>query len=310
MDVSVIVPTRNRSAMLAMTLRSVLAQQGVDLEVIVVDDASTDDTQAVINAVNDGRLRVIRHDVRQGLAAARNRGAASGRGVWLAFIDDDDLWAPDKLARQINAADETRRQWAYTGAVNIAGERIVHGVQPPPPDEVTRALPNYNAIPGGGSNVIIRRTTWLRIGGFDARFRGGGEDWEMSLRLSKHGPPAWVPAPLVARRLHASNMSLDTAESLRAARLIETLHQTQVDWGIVHRWLAHSCMRTGQRLAALGWFARAAAWGQLRPVASDLAAVLRQRRARHAVARTGADDGGVDPWWAEATSWLREFGVR
>ena len=93
MDVSVVVPTRNRSALLPVTLRSVLAQRDVDVEVIVVDGASTDDTPAVLAALADARLRVVWQDAPDGAASARNRGAAEARGEWLAFVDDDDLWS-------------------------------------------------------------------------------------------------------------------------------------------------------------------------------------------------------------------------
>src|SRR5688572_6566741 len=133
-DVSVVVPTRNRSTLLMRTLRSVLRQQDVEFEVIVVDEASTDDTPAMLAALDDPRVRVIRHEVPLWLAAARNRGAAEARGEWLAFVDDDDLWAPDKLVRQVHAAQDAGREWVYTGAVNFDGCRIVSSQPPLPPD--------------------------------------------------------------------------------------------------------------------------------------------------------------------------------
>jgi glycosyltransferase involved in cell wall biosynthesis len=177
MDVSVIVPTRNRRNLLAKTLRSALQQQGVVSEVIVVDDASTDDTPAFLTGLTDAGVRVIRHDSSRGLSAARNHGASEARGEWVEFLDDDDLWAPDKLRRQIGAAREAAREWAYTGAVNIDGNRIVLGRPPLPPEQAVTALFRYNAIPGGGSNVIVRRSTWLRVGPFEPRFPNVGEDW-------------------------------------------------------------------------------------------------------------------------------------
>src|SRR5829696_624334 len=98
-EISVVVPTHNRSGLLAQTLRSVLWQRGVDLEVLVVDDGSTDDTAEVV-----------------------------------AVLDDDDLWAPDKLARQLAAAQATGRSWVYTGAVNIDDDlRVLGGMPPYPP---------------------------------------------------------------------------------------------------------------------------------------------------------------------------------
>ena len=127
-EVSVVVPTHDRSRLLALTLRSILGQRGVDLEVIVVDDGSTDDTAEVVAGLGDDRVRLLRHDTPQGVAAARNYGIAEAAGGWLAFCDDDDLWAPDKLARQLHAARETGRAWAYAGAVKIdADGRVVAG---------------------------------------------------------------------------------------------------------------------------------------------------------------------------------------
>src|SRR6476620_3195330 len=96
--VSVIVPTHNRVRLLPLTLQSVLWQQGVQLEVIVVDDASAADVRGTVEALDDPRVRVLRQELPQGVCMARNRGVAEAGGSWVAFVDDDDLWAPDKLA--------------------------------------------------------------------------------------------------------------------------------------------------------------------------------------------------------------------
>lgn len=304
--VSVVVPTHNRSGLLAVTLRSVLRQRDVDLEVIVVDEASTDDTPDVLAGLGDRRVRIVRHEVPHGVSTARNRGAADARGEWVAFIDDDDLWAPDKLARQVHAAQAADRDWSYAGSVNITdGFQIAHGLPPLPPEAVVAALPRYNAIPGGGSNVVVRRDTLLCAGPFDTRLRNT-EDWEMWIRLAKTGPPAWVPSPLMAYRVHASNSSLDIAEIMRGARLIEELHQTTADWGRLHRWLAESCLRTGQRRAALKQFARAALRGQAAAVSRDLT-LIAGRRLRPRPAATRPAERGDPTWIEEAASWLREL---
>lgn len=94
--VSVVIPTRNRLTLLAQTLHTVLAQQ-VELEVIVVDEGSSDLTPGWLASRGDPRVRTIRHDEPRGLPAARNAGAALARGRWVAFVDEDDLWLPDKL---------------------------------------------------------------------------------------------------------------------------------------------------------------------------------------------------------------------
>jgi len=282
-----------------------LRQRDVDLEVIVVDEASTDDTPTMLAVVADARVRVIRNDTPSGVAAARNRGAAEAHGDWLAFLDDDDLWAPEKLVSQLQAAKQVGRDWAYTGAVviNVHGQ-ILRVQRPLPPEEIVTALPRYNAVPGGGSSVVVRRATWMRIGPFDTRLRNT-EDWEMWIRLGKHGPPAYVCSPLVARRLHHSNSTLDVEEVVRGTHLIEALHQTTADWGRLHRWFAHSCLRGGRHWAALGHFARAAVRGEAGAVASDLSAIL-QRKVLGRTATSRARDRD-DAWIGMARAWIQEL---
>jgi glycosyltransferase involved in cell wall biosynthesis len=306
-EVSIVIPTRNRSHLLQTTLRSAFGQRGVDIEVIVVDEGSTDDTQAVLARIHDPRLRVIRNHTSLGLPGARNRGGDEARGEWLAFLDDDDLWAPDKLVRQLRAASDASSEWVYTGAVNFEGQRIVYSRPPLAPEPAVAALLKYNAIPGGGSNVALRRSTWHRVGPFETRCRSGAEDWEMSIRLAKVGRPAWVCSPLVGKRVHASNMSLDTEEIVRATRLIEALHDTTADWGRVHRWLAERYLRSGNRRAAVVQFARAAARGQLPGVISDLRAIIGRRLGERPGDNT--PEAGENAWTAAAVEWLREFGV-
>jgi glycosyltransferase involved in cell wall biosynthesis len=307
MTVSVVVPTRNRRALLAMTLRSVLRQQQVELDVIVVDEASSDDTASMLASLDDARVRVIHHETPRGVSAARNHGAEAARGDWLAFVDDDDLWAPDKLARQLEAAGSAGRDWAYAGTVNIGEHGQVENGRPPlSPDEVMAALPHYNAIPGGGSNVVVRRSSWVRAGPFDVRLQNT-EDWEMWIRLAKQGPPACVASPLVAYRVHGANASLDIAEIVRGTRLIEALHHTTADWGRLHLWLAESYLRKGQRTAALGQFARAAARGDATKALSDLATLARRRLTRLVTARQEDTAPADDRWIAAAAEWLTQL---
>jgi glycosyltransferase involved in cell wall biosynthesis len=304
--ISVVIPTRNRSALLSMTIRSVLRQQNVDVDIVVVDEASTDDTVAVVHAFGDPRIRLVRHDTPRGVATARNAGAAAAHGEWLGFLDDDDLWAPDKLVRQLKAATEADREWVYAGSVNIINDfRIVYGQPPLPPERVMAEIRQYDAVPGGGSNVIVRRETWLRAGPFDVRLRNT-EDWEMWIRLAALGPPAWVRSPLVARRLHRSNSSLDVEEVVRGTKLIEALHHTKADWGRLHRWMAHSSLRNGQRRAALVHFAKAGARGEIAGVMSDLLGMA-AARAPFLLPSASEPSAETRDWQSEALHWLCEF---
>jgi glycosyltransferase involved in cell wall biosynthesis len=307
MDTSVIVPTRNRGGMLGTTLRTVLAQRGVEIEVIVVNDASSDDTLSTLAAFDDPRLRAVHTTTPAGPNAARNRGAAQARSPWLAFVDDDDLWAPDKLASQLRAAEEEDRAWAYAGSVNV-NERleIIHGTPPPPPEDVVARVRRLNPIPASASNVIIRRASFESEGGFHEELRSC-EEWDLWIRLADSGPPAWVPEPLVAYRLHPGNAILDVEALVEGARRLEALHGTRIDWGHFHRWIAQLCLRGGQRGAALRSYARSALHGEARTAAVELSGA-----ARHALRRRlgrpvpVAEAGGGSPWIDRARPWIEE----
>jgi len=306
-DVSVVIPTHNRSALLSRTLRSALRQERVDFEVIVVDEASNDDTPALLSALGDHRVRVIRHEIPRGLSAARNHGAEYARAEWLAFLDDDDLWAPDKLFRQVSAAREAGRDWAYTGSVNIENGRILRSTPAPSEEEVVAMLPRFPILPGGGSNVIVRRETFTQVGPFDTRFVCGGEDWELWIRLAKHGWPAGVREPLMAKRIHSSNMFAETDRILRATTVIQTLHDTPIDWGRMYQWLAERYLREGRWLTALSTSTKAAAHGQVAGVAAVLLPYVRHRVRRTLGLERERPRILSDRGATLAAAWLREF---
>ena len=312
MDVSVVVPTRNRSALLALTLRSVLRQRDVDLELIVVDEASTDDTAAVLAAVGDSRLRVIRNDTAQGVSAARNRGAASARADWVAFLDDDDLWAPDKLARQLDAVGQSGAPWVYVGHVNVnMAHRVTGGGPPLPPDELLRQLPRHNVVPGGCSGVMVSKQGLLRAGRFDETLQPLA-DWDLWLRLAAIGLPACVPEPLIAYRVHGRQMSLD-ADRIQAEFAVILSRNSQADPAVLYRYLGWWAVRVKDHRAASRFFVRA--WLQKRPtypghlLARDLAALARdilEHRLRIRLPRRSRPAAAGEPraWRARGQAWV------
>jgi glycosyltransferase involved in cell wall biosynthesis len=310
-EVSVILPTHDRIAWLRQSLRSVLWQKDVDLEVIVVDDGSTEETGRFIVSLGDPRIVLIRHDRSQGVSAARNHGAEEATGQWLAFLDDDDVWGPEKLSRQLQAAKATGRRWVYTGSVNVDDTlRILGGKPPPTPDEVLQLIYRQNVIPGGGSNVAVRRDELERAGPFDLRLKNT-EDWEMWMRFASQGPPAYVSEPLVAYRLHAANASLDVKAVFEGIDLIERRHGIKVARGVVHRWIAASFLRTGKRANALRHFALAAVDGELRGVAGDVRLALEWRVDRYVGRQPKTLPQLPNPaWTARAKEWLDEFSAR
>ncbi len=259
-DVTVVVPTHNRPHWLRQTLRAVSLQRDVDLEVIVIDDGSRDPEAVadVVTELRDGRVRVRRNRQPVGVGSARNQGVASAGGAWVAFCDDDDLWAPDKLASQLRATMESGRRWSYVGAVNITTSgRVVGGAPPLPPVAVVATLPGRNTVPGGGSGVMAHRDLLACAGPFDGRL-GNTEDWDLWVRLSRLSLPAWAPAPLLAYRVHAAGASLDTATIIGGAEEIERRYGGPLDRVTLYRHLARLSRRAGRPYEAVTWCLRAA----------------------------------------------------
>ena len=306
MDASVVIPTRNRSRLLGETLASVLAQRDVDLEVIVVDDASIDPVEATLRPA-DPRVRVLRHAAASGPNAARNTGAAAAAGRWIAFVDDDDLWAPEKLSAQIEAAGADGRRWVYAGSVNVdAGLRVIHGMPPPDPETVAATLPRFNSIPASASNVVIDGETFRRLGGFDERLRAC-EEWELWLRLLADGLPAWVRRPMVAYRMHRTNAILDVAALEDGARQLERIHGTSIDRGRFHRWAAQLCVRGGDRRGALRQYGLAVVHGAWRDVSGDVAMLAQRTLERRGFGPPPRRRSGDPAWESLAEVWLSDI---
>lgn len=302
--VSVIVPTHQRCEMLGRTLRSVLAQQGTEIEVIVVDDGSTDGTSARVRALGDARVRLARHSNPMGVSAARNRGILEATGEWIAFLDDDDLWAPEKLTRQLDASRRGGCEWAYSGAVAVSPSGdIIAGGRPASPDELLRALPYRNVVPAGSSNVIVRKELLQRVGGFDTGLRHMA-DWDLWIRLGQAARPAVVDAPLVAYLLHVSNASADSADIPSEMKILEERYATlrergRVDRAYVYRWIAWNALRSGRRGKAVSAYARAVAEGDLGCIVRAVVGLVNPALAGRPLRNLGSRS-----WEAQATPWL------
>jgi glycosyltransferase involved in cell wall biosynthesis len=310
-DVAAIVPTHDRAALLLTTLRSVLWQRDVSLEVIVVDDGSADGTDEVVERMADPRIRLVRHEIPKGVSAARNHGAAQARAAWLAFCDDDDLWAPDKLARQVAAADASGRAWAYGGAVHVSIDlRVMSAHLPPTPERLVARLPSWNLMPGGSSNVVVRADAFASVGGWDEGLVNLA-DWDLWARLAQAGPPADVRAPLVGYRIHGGNASRDAGLILREASLIDGRYGARLDLGEVHHYLAWVYLRRGRRRPAVRHLATAAARGHGRAVARSVTGLAQRGLGRLVPAVRPRPKPDHEAWVAEAEAWiarLREAG--
>jgi glycosyltransferase involved in cell wall biosynthesis len=303
--VSVVISTYNRKDLLSVALRSALGQLAVDHEVIVVDNGSGDGTDRLLASWNHPRLRVIRNEVSLGSVGGRNTGLAHARGEWVGMLDDDDLWAPDKLRAQLDALEASGRDWVYTGCVHIDGAGEILGGRPPVAPETAMAeLPIRFPLPGGMSNVIWRRDRLDGDGLLDPDLPFPA-DWDLCLRLSRQGQPACVARPLIAYRQHCRNLSRNVAHFRRELILLEAKRADlaggrPIDWGAHHRFVASEELRAGARMAALRAYLRAIAAGDLDSIPRAAGVVLPTSLQRHLL-RTRLSDAA---WLEQAATWL------
>ncbi len=212
LKISVVIPAFNAERFLPRSLASVFAQTLPPHEVIVVDDGSTDGTGEVAAALG---ARVIRQENR-GLAAARNTGIQDASGEWIALLDADDSWEPEKLARQV-AAIRPDTVLAYTGARHFDdhGTRAVQSAIAPP--TVRKMLRYCNPIVP--SSALLRRQAVLAAGGF-CEGAPSCEDWGMWVRMMPFGSFAASPEPLTNYYVHPKSMSASPERMLEGLRAI------------------------------------------------------------------------------------------
>ncbi len=216
--VSVVVPAHDRAAVLGRAVHSALAQR-VGLELIVVDDGSTDDTAQVASSSGDARVTVVRLSERRGVSAARNAGIAAARGRFVAFLDSDDEWLPGKLESQLAcwkdqpAAPPTVVTCRYTRVNDLTGratppERPMFGG-----DAFRQIVAGQGPLP---STVLLPREAIDALGGLDERLPALA-DYELWLRLADASVRfVEVSAPLVVKHDHGTRQISGDPEALLA----------------------------------------------------------------------------------------------
>jgi glycosyltransferase involved in cell wall biosynthesis len=201
-SISVVIPCYNGAKYLRETLASVLAQTHPILEVIVVDDGSTDDSAAIAESVGPP-VRVIRQP-NQGESVARNRGIDEARGDWVAFLDADDLWKPEKIAKQVAAlTPEVGASCTGYYAFQEPGQQILYVYIPRSEDVSFEAAMTKAINPCSASDLMVRRELPLRF----PTSISFGEDAIYILSLLRKTRFAVVPEPLMGYRRHASAQS-------------------------------------------------------------------------------------------------------
>jgi len=210
--VSVVIPTYDRADVLRRAVDSALAQTHDDLELVVVDDGSTDDTEAVVRGYEDDRVRYVAHETNRGANVARNTGIEAARGEYVAFLDSDDEWVPGKLAVQLERIDEAGAVAAVCdceqtldgvgGRVRTGAAAVLSRFDDDGPEvgreEMAAAVLAGAVHPAAGSTLVVETDVARAVGGFDEsldRF----QDPEIVVRICGEGRVVYVDEALAVR---------------------------------------------------------------------------------------------------------------
>lgn len=269
--VSVIIPCYNGADELPRAIDSALAQRGCEVEVIVVNDGSKDNSREVIEAYGD-RVRGI-HQVNSGLAATRNNGIKAATGDWIAFLDHDDYWQPEKLSLQLEAAKRTEYDVVYTNARNFGDVDRVADLRSNPEEMLEGdlfqelLLDNFIVV----SSTMIRRPVLQATGGFDASL-GVVEDWDLWLKLSAQGAKFAVvrdPVTMYQWRPGSLSKNYDRMRDTRLQiiqRALESERAKSLPWTVRRKALAsvESCsawfLAASSPRKAMQWYASSLAY--------------------------------------------------
>jgi glycosyltransferase involved in cell wall biosynthesis len=226
--VSVVIPAFNAAATIDETLRSVRAQSFAALEIIVVDDGSSDDTQAVVarHLAADKRVRYLRQE-NAGVASARNAGWRAAAGEMIAFVDADDLWAAEKIERQEAMLQESSPKVGvnYCFYTRIGRDGIITDcwAQAAHDGDILDRLLRENFIGGNGSTMLMRRAVLEEAGGFESGFRAAGaegcDDYLFTCRVAESFHFSVLPEILVGYRETPGSLSSDFRRVLRSRLL-------------------------------------------------------------------------------------------
>jgi glycosyltransferase involved in cell wall biosynthesis len=276
--ISVVIPAFNANATLSCALDSVAAQTYPDWEAIVVDDASCDETALLVERRGDPRCRVIRRSARGGPSVARNDGIAAACGQWVAFLDADDEWLPEKLAAQAAAVAAQPDAGLVICDMRSVYEDGSEGTSvfarqaPRAGGEAWKTLLASSFI--GTSTAMAPWRLLREIGGFDAGLKVG-EDQDLFIRLARRAPVVVVDQALAVYHYRHASYSAGFASEQAAIVLGMVRRHLAAERGRLSWWerrciLAQRCGRLGRNLVAAGargegvaLILKAAAWGSL-----------------------------------------------
>ncbi|UUY02909.1 glycosyltransferase [Svornostia abyssi] len=244
--VAVVLPTKDRPPELARAVRSVLSQTHTDWELHIVDDGSAAPASL---ATDDPRVHLHRHDTARGVSAARNTALSAAGGDWVALLDDDDLWAPEKLAHQLGAAATHDAEMVWTATLLIDPVGRVLRANPVMRPDGPETLRRFNVV-GEPSSVLVSRAAVDAAGGF-AEDLSILADWDLWLRIAPHVGTWALDEPLTAIVEHPGSMQIvGLTEIERELAVLAERHGVHPDSPEMElyltgkRWAAHRGVRT------------------------------------------------------------------
>ncbi len=206
--VTVIIITYNRSQLLKTAMQTVLDQTFEDFELLIIDDCSPDDTEDTVKSFHDPRVRYVKHAQNQREGGARNTGMQHAEGEYIAFLDDDDEWLPNKLQLQVDLLDARPEVGlVHNALINFyadTGEEVEvrQPVEAVSGQVFDRLLQDNFVIL---STIMARKTCFDAVGPFDVSIPSG-LDYDMWVRISQHYEFAYIDVPLIRYRLHLANL--------------------------------------------------------------------------------------------------------
>lgn len=215
--VSVIIPTYNRAYLLKKSITSVLNQTYADLEVIIVDDGSTDNSEELIKSFDDNRIRYIKHDKNKGVSHALNTGIRTSRGKYISFLGSDDVWLPQKLEKELEIFQKLNSHVGvvYSGLWQIKNNKKIYV----PSSRINKKEGNIHKEILLGNFVnglsLIREECFEKVGLFDVNLPGL-VDWDLYIRVSKFYEFRFVDEPLIIAPLSDDSISVNSAKIANA----------------------------------------------------------------------------------------------
>lgn len=223
--VSVIIPTYNRAYILNRAIESVIKQTFHDIEIIVIDDASTDDTEKIMDTFNDKRILYVKNEERKGPSAARNTGIQIARGEYIAFLDSDDVWLPEKLVKQLQVFNKSSRNLGlvYTACMEIEDSKQKRTVIPRCRGNVMETLLITNCV-GYIVTPLVRKKCFTEAGLFDEQLLCS-EDWDMWIRIAQYYEVDFVNDILVYIYPQRDGLMKNNAGAISAHKRISSKYE-------------------------------------------------------------------------------------